>query len=201
MAWKPDYITTAEFNSFGRIGDAVDDTETALWITAASRLADDQCHRQFGQLAAAASRVYRRPAFWDAEICMWCVEIDDVQDTTGMTVGGVALASSGWTLLPDNAPMDGEPYTMLGVAGSETSYPSLLSAGSLTSLARWGWTAVPSQVKGAVRLQVNRWSNRRTSPLGLLESPDGGPATPIRARLDPDVAVALRGLGRARWPK
>lgn len=199
MPWKPDYVTTAEFNAFGRVSDALDDVETGLWCTAASRLVDDQCHRQFGVLAAAASRVYRRPAFWDPEICMWCVEIDDVQDTTGMTVAGVALASSGWTLLPDNAPMDAVPYTMIGMSGSEASYP--LSGGSLTVLAKFGWSAVPAQVKGAARLQVNRWTARRNSPLGLLESPDGGQATPIRARLDPDVAVSLRGLARVRWPK
>ncbi len=201
MPWKPDYITVPEFNAFGRVTDALDDVETGLWITAASGLVNEHCHRQFGQLSAASARVYRRPPFWDQEICMWCVEIDDVQDTTGMTVGGVALASSGWSLLPDNAPMDGRPYTLLGIAGTEYSVPSAYGTAPLTAVARWGWTAVPSQVKGAVRLQVNRWSARRSSPLGLLESPDGGPAARIQARLDPDVAVALRGLGRARWPK
>lgn len=198
MVWKPDYITVAEYNAYGRAVDTLDDVETALWITTASRLIDDECHRQFGQLAAPAARVYRRPAVWDPEICLWCVEIDDVQDTTAMTVGGVALASSGWTPLPDNAPMDGKPYTMLGSGNSEYAYPL---SGPLTSVARWGWSAYPSQVKGAARLQVNRLQSRRNTPLGILESPDGGPSTRLQARLDPDLAVSLRGLGRARWPK
>jgi hypothetical protein len=194
VPWKPDYITVAEFNAFARSADALDDVETALWITGASRLVDDHLHRQFGTLAAPTARVYRGPAFYDPRLSLWCVEIDDVQVTTGMTIAGVALASSGWVLLPDNSPLDGKPYTMIGI--DQWSCPTM----PLTVVAQYGWTAIPSQVKGAVRLQVNRLASRRNTPLGLLESPDGGPAARVLARLDPDVAVSLRGLGRTRWP-
>lgn len=192
MPWKPDYITVAEFNAFARSADALDDVETALWITGASRLVDEHSHRQFGSLAGPTARVYRGPAFYDSRLCLWCVEIDDVQVTTGMTIGGVALASSGYVLMPDNAPLDGKPYTMI----ASTTCPTM----PLTVVAQYGWATIPSQVKGAVRLQVNRLASRRNTPLGVLESPDGGPATRVLARLDPDVAVALHGLGRTRWP-
>lgn len=194
MVWKPDYMTVAQFNSYGRIGDTVDDVETALWITAASRAIDDHCHRQFGQAIGVVARVYRRPAFYDERTALYCVDIDDVQDTTGMLVAGVALASSGAVLLPDNAPLDGHPYVRLGFVDCPADGP-------LTVTLRPGWTAVPAQVAGACRLQVNRFSNRRESPLGVTEAPEGGTAVSLRSRLDPDIAVALRGLGRGEWPQ
>ena len=199
MPWKPDYITVAEFNAYGRT-DAQDDAETALQITAASRAIDDVCKRQFGQLATVQARVYRSAVWWDSELGLWMQDIDDVQDTTGMLVNGIALASAGVVLLPDNAPQEGVPYTMLGWAdtyGSTFPGPTL----PMTHTARWGWTAVPNQVKAVSRLQVNRFATRRDSPYGVTEAPEGGTAMRLQARLDPDLYVGLRGLARARRPR
>lgn len=197
MPWKPDYITAAEFNGWARNSDTVDDVETALWITAASRAVDEHCKRQFGQMGAVTARVYRRAPWWDAERCLWIMDIDDVQDTAGMLINGVALASAGAVLLPDNAPGEGVPYTMLGWATDAYASP-WPAAGYMTHTARWGWSAVPSQVKAVTRLQTNRFTSRRDSPYGTTEAPDGAAPLRLAARLDPDLAVALRGLGRAR---
>lgn len=195
MAWKPDLLTLPEANAFLRSTDTVDDAETAVWITAASRAIEEHCHRQFGQYVSAAARVYRRRPVWDPELCLSTVDIDDVQDTTGMTVAGVALASSGAILLPDNAPGEGRPYERLGFASSAT--PTM----PLTVVARWGWTAIPTQAKGAARLQVSRFAARRDSPYGIAGSPTDGSEMRLTARVDPDVAMALRGLGREAWPQ
>ncbi|MEV6348569.1 hypothetical protein [Actinoplanes sp. NPDC051851] len=190
MGWKPDYITTADLKLYLKVDDAVDDTQLATWCTAASRAIDKKCNRQFGQLAAAASRVYRRPAYYEPSSQLWMVEIDDVQDSTGLTVGGVAYASSGATLLPDNASADGVPWTRLGFATCPTA--------PLTVVAKWGWTTVPAQVVGAAKLQANRWNKRRNSPLGVAGSPDQTSQIRLLARLDPDVATILTGLSRRR---
>jgi hypothetical protein len=190
VPWKPDYITTAELKSYLDIGDAVDDVQLAMWCTAASRAIEAKTNRQFGQLSAAAARTYRGPAFFEPESGLWQLEVDDVQDVTGMTVGGVAYASSGATLLPDNAPADGLPWTRLGF----TSCPTM----PLVVVARWGWSAVPAQVVGAAKLQANRWNARRSSPLGIAGSPDQGSEMRLLARLDPDVATVLVGLARRR---
>ncbi len=191
MTWRPDYITLADLRNYLEIGGTADDTELALWITAASRAVDRYCSgaipRQFGK-DSAVSRVYRRPPYYDPSLCLWVLEIDDLQDTTGFMVNGVAYASSGATLLPDNAPADGVPYTQLGF----TSMPVLPT----TLLAPWGWIAIPAQVQGAVRLQCNRWNFRRRSPAGVAGSPDSGSETRLLARLDPDVATVLVGLTR-----
>ena len=116
---------------------------------------------------------------------------------TGMTVGGVAYASSGAVLLPDNAPADGRPWTALGVASAPTpTYPG--SPAALVVVARWGWSAVPAQVTAAAYLQVARWNYRRDSPHGIAGSPDAGGETRLLARLDPDVKTTMAGLSRRR---
>jgi hypothetical protein len=197
MVWKPDYLTLAEAKAFLRVTDTVDDVEIARWITSASRAIDKRCNRQFGQLAAPAARVYRRTPFYDATTGMWLLEIDDVQDITGATVNGVAFASSGATMLPDNAPADGLPWTAIGfVTWPYPSYPGQPVANTLVM--RWGWTSVPAQVPAAAELQLNRWNSRRDSPYGIAGSPDQGSEMRLLARLDPDVAVTLSGLSRRR---
>ncbi|HEY9338824.1 MAG TPA: phage gp6-like head-tail connector protein [Kribbella sp.] len=190
MTWRPDYITAAELAAYLNVTDSLDDAELVVWVTAASRAVDKRCNRQFGKLSTAAARTYRRPAVYDVVTGLWLVEIDDVQDVTGLTVGGVAYASSGATLLPDNAPADGVPYERLGFTDAPT-VPVVVSA-------VWGWTAVPSQVVGAVKLQGARWNARRNSPLGIAGSPDQGSEMRLLARLDPDVSTTLTGLARRR---
>lgn len=196
MPWKPDYLTLAEGKAYLRTADTLDDTEIPGWITAASRAIDKRCNRQFGQLSAPAARLYRRPLVYDANSALWLLEIDDCQDVTGMTVGGVAYATSGAVLLPDNAPADGRPWTRLGFAIAPT--PSYYGAPtSVTVVARWGWSAVPAQVVSACKLQLSRWMSRRDSPQGIAGSPDTGQLR-LLARLDPDVATSLAGLSRRR---
>lgn len=197
MPWKPDYITTADLKLYLDIGDTVDDVQLATWCTASSRAIDDACNRQFGQLAAPAARTYRRAPFYNAETSLWELEVDDVQDVTGALVNGVAYASSGAVLLPDNAPADGRPWTRIGWSSCPTmSAPGSPVANVLTM--RWGWAAVPSQVIGAAKLQSNRWNSRRRSPFGVAGSPDQGSEIRLLARLDPDVATVLAGLSRRR---
>ena len=193
MVWKPDYLTLAEGRDFLRDTESADDVQTAVWITAASRAIDEHCHRQFGSTTAAA-RIYRKPPAYDYDLCLWTVDIDDVQNATGMTVNGVALASSGAVLLPDNAPSEGKPYERVGWS-SRPVYTA-----PLTISTPWGWTAFPTQVKGAARLQLSRFAARRDSPYGIAGSPSEGSEMRLTARIDPDVAMSLRGLGREAWP-
>lgn len=197
MPWKPDYISTADLKSYLDITDAVDDVQLAMWCTASSRAVDIACNRQFGQLAAPAARVYRRAPAYNPESGLWELEIDDVQDVTGALVNGVAYASSGAVLLPDNAPADGVPWTRIGFASCPT--PSAPAAPVVNTLSmRWGWTAFPAQVVGACKLQANRWNARRRSPFGVAGSPDQGSEIRLLSRLDPDVATTLAGLVRRR---
>lgn len=201
MAWKPDYIDLPAIKGYLGIplSDTADDAELQLWVTSASRAVDDRCNRQFGIVDAPVTRVYRDRAVYRPDLGLWVLEIDDLQDTTGFTVAGVAYASSGATLLPDNAPADGVPYTALGF----TSDPGCSTAGAPVStslVGRWGRLVVPPQVPAAVRLQCARWNFRRSAPSGVAGSPDQGSEVRLLARLDPDVATTLGGLARRRRP-
>ena len=197
MVWAPDYLTLAEAKAYLRVDDTVDDAEISGWITAASRAIDKRCNRQFGQLAAPAARTYRRVPYYDPTTGLWQLDIDDLQDNTGLTVNGVAYAGSGAVLLPDNAPADGRPWTMLGV--TTVPYQQFPGAPVTTVLSgRWGWAAVPVQVPAACKLQCSRWNKRRDSPYGIAGSPDSGSEMRLLAKLDPDVATTLAGLSRRR---
>lgn len=192
MPWKPDYLTAADAAEFVRLpsGSTADEAELAVWCTAASRAIDKRCNRQFGQVDAPAARTYRAPAVYDVTTELWLVEVDDVQDLTGLTVGGVVYADTGATLLPDNAAADGVPYQRLGFVDPPDQ--------PLVVVARWGWSAVPAQVVAATKLQVSRWAARRDSPYGIAGSPDNGSEMRLLARLDPDVSTTLAGLARRR---
>lgn len=198
MTWKPDYATLADLKSFLRVTDTTDDAEFALWITAASRAIERRCNRQFGKATSAVARSYRRPSFWDPNSSMYVIEIDDVQDTTGLLVNGVAYATSGAVLLPENAPADGVPYERLGFTTDPTCAGWGLPNVPLVVTAAFGWTAVPSQVPAALRLQAARWNFRRDAPAGTAGSPDQGSEIRLLAKLDPDVGTTLVGLARRR---
>jgi hypothetical protein len=197
VAWKPDYITATDVAAYLRVDDTVDNVEFGIWATASSRAIDKRTNRQFGQLAAPAARTYRRAPHYDPTCGLWVLEIDDVQDATGLQVNGTAYASSGAVLLPDNAPADGVPWERLGFTVQPIpSYPGQPVTNVVT--ARFGWTAVPSQVVAAAKLQCSRWNSRRDSPYGIAGSPDAGSEMRLLAKLDPDVATTLLGLSRRR---
>ncbi|MGH3735837.1 MAG: hypothetical protein ACRDT6_09490 [Micromonosporaceae bacterium] len=188
MVWQPDYATVAELKSFLRIGDTADDAELALAVAAASRAVDLHTHRQFGQVAAAEERLFT--ACWDRRPRRWTVELDDVQDLTGLTVTVEGGPITVFTLEPVNAAQKGKPYTGLVVDTDSAVTPTSDEHG-VTVTARWGWTAVPAPVKEATLLQASRFHARRDSPYGVAGSPELGSELRLLARVDADVGVAL----------
>jgi hypothetical protein len=192
VTWAPGYITVQEASDFVRTSTSGDEALLAVWITAASRAIDARCNRQFGKVDAPASFTYDEAPVYDPATGLWFLAIDDVQDTTGLTVGGVALASSGAALWPRNAAAKGKPYTHL----VWTSTPTW--TGPLDVFAPFGWTEFPAQVVAATGLQVSRFAARRDSPYGVTGSTNEGGQLRLLARLDPDVSVSLAGLSRPR---
>ncbi|MFJ8687193.1 hypothetical protein [Micromonospora wenchangensis] len=192
MPWKPDYLTAEDAAEFVRLpgGSLADEAELATWCTAASRAIDTKCNRQFGRVDTPVARTYRRPAAYDVVSGLWLLEVDDVQDVTGLLVDGMPYADAGVTLLPDNAAADGRPYERIGF--------EIYRVGPVVVTAVWGWSAVPAQVVGACKLQVSRWAARRDSPFGVAGSPSDGSELRLLARLDPDVSTTLAGLSRRR---
>lgn len=188
MPLSPDYITTAEAAAYLRIDDSVDDVELGIWVTAASRAIDLRCNRQFGSLAAPAARTFRRAPYYEPNSGMWLLGIDDVQTSAGLLVGGVSYATSSATLFPDSAPGDGVPWTALAfLTMPYGSWPGAPNPVVVT--AQWGWTAVPTQVKGACKLQLKSWSDLRDK---------GGDVQTGMTRLSKGISDSLSGLCRRR---
>lgn len=192
MAWQPDYVTVPELKDYYRIdaSDTVDDVAMGHAIAAASRAVDHHCGRQFGQVDSAQERTYT--AEYDAVGRYWFVEVDDVQDLTGLSVTVDGQAVTDWTAEPVNAAADGKPYTTLRLnsGGSSTVHGV-----KITGL--WGWSAVPDVVVQATTLQASRLSWRRGAPAGVAGSPETGSEVRLLAKLDPDVAVVLSSV--IRW--
>lgn len=197
MPWAPDYVTTQQIKDYIGVSDALDDTQLAPLATAASRAVDVSTNRQFGKVTVATARTYRRPPYYSSDAGLWVLDVDDLYDVTGLLVAGVAYASSGAVVLPDNAPADGVPWRQLGWT-SEPAYASAGVGSALVVTALWGWLAVPTQVVEACLLQAARWNYRRNSPAGVAGSPDQGSEIRLLQRLDPDVLPVLAGLRRRR---
>lgn len=197
MTWAPDYIDADDLAAYARINDDNDDAIMAIDVTAASRAIDDHCNRQFGNTAA-EERFYTP---WpDYDRGLWVVDVDDFMTTSGLVV---TIADVGTALTTDyvkeerNAAAKGRPWTRLAFVAA----PSVTPTGAEYEIGvtvAWGWTAFPSQVVEATRLQASRFASRRDSPYGVAGSPDTGSELRLLARVDPDVAVALRGLVRPR---
>lgn len=196
MTWAPDYITLAQFKTWERISDSVDDAELSVAITAASRAIDDHCNRQFGKVAAAEERAYT--ARYDHNRGVWVVDIDDLDDNTGMTVAVGATAVTVYTLEPVNAVLEGKVWTRLVIDPATSPVVPTGAANEMAATAPWGWTTTPTTVTMATRLQSSRFVARRDSPYGIAGSPQDGSELRLLARVDPDVGVALRGYRRRR---
>jgi hypothetical protein len=197
MAWAPDYVTDEELRDYVDVDDLDDDDVIALAISTSSRSLDDHTNRQFGLIDAPAERLYT--AWPDYSRGVWVVTIDDVQTATGLVVevDGTTVTAAGYRLEPVNAPADGKPWTRLVFLDAAEAKPCGVDA-EVSVVARWGWTATPEPVKQATRLQAIRLLKRRHAPFGVAGSPELGSELRILAKLDPDVAVALRGYCRPR---
>lgn len=218
MTWEPDYCTVSDVKGYLRITDTVDDVLLALWVTAASRAVDNNAGRQFGQVASAEDRFY--PGMWDRHEQAMFLEIDDVQDVTGLTVtdpAGNLVDSVTYQLLPRSAPMKGRPYERIRIRPASpwgTTFPwwgfgypygPLLgvpgTSHDFTVHALYGWTSVPAAVKAATMLQAARLAARRDSPYGVAGSPADGSEVRLFATLDPDLVTSLQAFKRVWWAR
>lgn len=196
MAWAPNYCTSEELADYLRVGDTDDETQMDLAIAAASRAVDNTCRRQFGQLSSAGARYYTaRP-----EDGSWIVDVDDLDSLAGLLVdvdsageGTYATNITAFVPGPRNAPSEEMPYTRIV---SRVGLPLTRDAVRVT--AKWGWNAIPESVKQATLMQASRFLARRDAAFGIAGSPESGTEMRLLAKVDPDVAVALRPYMK-RW--
>ncbi len=213
MAWAPDYCTSVELKDYLSIQDNSADALVAAWITTVSRNVDDFCGRQFGQVDTAEDRYY--PGMWDRHERAMFIEIDDVQDTTGLTVTdpcGSLVDSADYVLMPRNAAARGRPYERIRIRPAAWPWtwpygvwpygpygPAPASSHEYTVHAVYGWTAQPAAVKTGMFLQGARLAARRDSPFGISGSPQEQGEIRLLAQLDPDFRTSLKPFVRNWW--
>ena len=195
MAWAPDYVTSDVLAAYLRIDDDVDDDQLFIAASTASRAVDDHCNRQFRKVDAAVARTYyARP---DYKGGYWAVDVDDFQTVTGLAISVGETAVTEFVKEPVNAAAKGRPWTRLVFTADSEAQPSTAPR-EVVVTAVWGWTAVPIAVSQASLLQASRLFWRRGAPSGVAGSPELGNELRLLSKLDPDVAVSLRGYRRLR---
>lgn len=203
MAITNGYCTSDEAKSFRRleVSDSIDDVEIDAAVNAASRIIDRNCGRSFFDAGSVSARVFTAGITHR-------ITVDDFSTTTGLVVKvdtsgdgtyDQTWASTDYQTEPLNGVRDGVsgwPFYSLRAVGS---YCFPVSSEALVEVtARWGWAAVPDEVKQACLMQTNRLLSRRKSPDGVSGFGDFG-AVRV-SRVDPDIDELLMPFKRQSIP-
>lgn len=181
----------------------LDQSRLEQLLNAVSRGIDEHCARRFWQDATTSTRVYRVE---DHELA-W---VDDIATTSGLIVRTDPALAGTWTetwtadtdydLEPANAGVaatgDTAPahawWRIAAVGGRR--FPVHQRRRTLQVTARFGWSAVPEQVREATLIKASALHKRKDAPHGVAGFGEYGV---IRiSRYDPDVADLLRPLVR-----
>lgn len=197
MAWKPDYLTLAQFKAALRLTDVVDDAELPGHITAASRAIDVACRRQFGKVDAATTWTYN--AVWDRHrpTPAWVIVCDDIAAATGLVVTVAGTAVTDYTLEPRNADAKGKVFTQIVLGPTVQTRPCEATPAVDVTSPNFGWSAFPATIVNACKLQASRFAKRRDAPFGIAGSPNDGSEMRLLERIDPDVRVMVTDY--VRW--
>jgi len=190
MAVTNGYCTLAEAKTYLNIADNVDDTPIEDAINGVSRQIDGWCGRRFYVNSADETRYYEpddnRLWFPDDIVSITTLKSDDDTDGTFETTWTV---STDYDLLPYNAALKGWPYTAIQVSNRGTkSFPKVRKGVQIVG--KFGFPAVPSDVKSACLLQLARIYQRRDTPLGAAGNAQVG-FLRLQSELDPDVKAKL----------
>lgn len=167
-------------------------------ITAASRKVDEHTGRRFWADADANQVRYYTPQWSDSLV------IDDLVTLTSLKTddGGDGTFENTWTLNTDfvleplNAAADGKPWEEINAHPSGSfsfpcSYPR-----SVEITGKFGWSAVPAEVKTATKMIAHRYLKRlREAPHGVVGFGLDGAVVRMMS-VDPDVEALLADFSR-----
>lgn len=194
-----DYCTISEVKAaLSLTGESFADPDISLAITAATRSIEELTDRRFWADADAAQIRYYTPE----DACY--VPIDDLTTLTALatdTNGGGTFSQS-WTVNTDffldplNAAADSFPYTSLTLNPRSSLYFPVGYYRSVRVTGKFGWPAVPAQIKSATEMLTARLLKRvREAPFGIASLGMEGVAVRV-AREDPDVLALVAPFQR-----
>ena len=192
------YCTLAQIKARLDIADFQDDAILESVIQGVSRSIDAMTGRRFYSTTADETRYYTAQ-FGDV------LYVDDLLSITTLKTDddGDKTYENTWTtddydLLPDNAALEGRPYTRIDLAAyGDYTFPIGTRKG-IQIVGKFGYCATdshPDVVREACLIQAARIWKRKDAPFGVTGSPEMGQMSPI-SKIDPDVELLLRGVTR-----
>ena len=183
------YCDLTDLKAWLSIPDTDDDPILSAAAPAASQWIDAYTGRSF-TVASGTSTYYIEPRDTG-----WVVQVPDFASTSGLVVETTSDHST-WT-----ATTDFQPYPLNSTRYS-VAFPydeiRFLSAPpwpydarpTIRVTAAYGWTAVPTAVEQACKIQASRWFRRKDTPEGIAAGAEFG-AIRVNSKLDPDVCALL----------
>jgi len=146
--------------------DTADDEVMEDIIEQASRYIEEQTGRRFWANSSDETRYFKpdeasRCEITDLSAYPTSVSVDYSQDRTY-----TALDSGDYELLPDNAALDGKPYTELVLSPDTTAYFPTVRRG-VKIVGKFGWPSVPGNIKNdCLAIAHNIWMSRQGQVAG-----------------------------------
>ena len=192
------YCTLAQIKARLEIDDFKDDSILESVVQGVSRSIDAMTGRRFFSTTADETRYYTADfsdvLYTDDLLSITTLKTDDDGDRTFENT----WTTDDYDLLPDNAAVDGKPYTRIELAPyGDYTFPAGTRKG-VQIVGRFGYNATdshPDVVREACLIQSARIFKRKDAPFGVVGSPEMGQLQPL-ARIDPDVELMLRGVTR-----
>lgn len=188
----PTYVDESDVAAYLKVSVVGNETELALAASGSCRWVGRYCGRRFDLAAEATARTFdvnRDGVVW----------VDDIGDTDDLAVATddsqngtftTAWAESDYQVQPASALELGDPITSLTTVGTRSFPVAGARTGLVRVTARWGWPAVPDDVRLAALIQAARLYKRRDSAEGVLGASDFG-VVRVGARVDPDAELLL----------
>jgi hypothetical protein len=196
------YVELEEFKSTAMMtGESFADNDIQSSLIAASRWVDQRTHRRFYPDADVNQVRYYTPNGWST------LEIDDLLTLTSLlsdsdgdgTFEQTWVENTDFTLEPLNAVADGRPWESIRLRPASSfrfsRYPR-----SLKLTGKFGWAAVPENIKRATTIVAARVLKRtREAPFGVISFPaEGGFVRELGLDRDPELAGLLGPYTRAQ---
>jgi len=195
---SPTALTVTETVTTSAAGSAVtiidtthteDDASIESIVEAVSRMIDKFCRRRFYANGTDEKRYFTADRvcelYTDDIASITTLKTDDDADGTYETT----WATSDYQTWPYNASLDGWPVMRLDVPVWGTKgFPTHERGVEIDG--KFGFSAIPAQVKQACILQAVRLFKRRDAPFGITGAAEFGSVTTITS-FDPDVKLLL----------
>ena len=198
------YCTADEFRSFCNIDSTESKTIHETVVSAASRNVDRHCGRRFWQDSTVVDREYHADS-------PTVVLVDDISTATGLVVkidinydGTYAYtlsASTDYVTYPINAEdeVPARPFTELRIPSftSVQQFPRSNGRPGVRVTAKYGWAAVPDEVKMATILQAQMLHTAKDSRGGILSASVDGFSTRMSRFVHPQAELLLADFVKA----